>query len=234
MIRVREILENVERRLRSSVTGQSAFETEEALDELERIFRALLAKEEWSWAVVHANPIAKTYTGHRTYPLPDNFGDFLRTGNEDGSRPTVKISDGTAEDFLDYEPPERFFSEDREVATNERPNKFTISYSAEGHPQLELKPPPDSNSDSHYTIRGAYRISYRHFEEDSLLPDQTNDYLYWALIVEHQPENQRAMAMLEAARQDLYLNEAKLKDSVLVPRMSSDAGLNEWEGAWSA
>lgn len=226
MSTARILVSRVQRHARDPVTMKSP-ETYDVLLEIRDVVRQLRNSEEWSFFVRHVDPIVKTDTGKRTYDLPDDFpSNFIRGAEDDGSRYLCILSDGSSETFLDYKTPESFYSADFESATNQKPESYTITYDSDGKPQLSLDPPPNSNSSSHYTIRGAYRPTYENITLDSWVPTQAEDFIVWSACNVLQP--QRWNMELQASRNALYLTEARSRQSQLVPRFSNYPNVNDY------
>jgi hypothetical protein len=228
----RELIERVLSKLRNPTTQQNlGVDAYDLLDDLRAYLLSLASLESWSWLQVHVDPIAKTETGKRAYPLPRDFPDnFLRNASN-GLDYLCKLSDGSSESFLGYLPAVEFFASDRAAATNGKPASYTIQTNAAGRKEIALDPPPDSNSDSHYTIRGAYVMGFKNLQMDSVIPLEAADYLLYRLLMSHDPQNRLYANNYELARIQLYLTEARNLGSQAVPRMSDTAGPNSYEGA---
>ena len=219
-MRTRELIE----RITSKAKGKTQ-DSHELLLAVQIDLRMLSDAEEWPWTVVHSNPIAKTYTGKRNYPLPKDFGtNFLRAADIDGGKHMCKLSDGSGEVFLDYKEPTQLLGADFEAATNGKPGRYTITTTPGGKKEILLDPPPDSNSDSHYTVRGAYKMAFRELSLDDFIPEEVVSYLMWSRLMEIVPGNQYYQAMFISARQNLYLTVARDIPSQIIPAMGENSG----------
>ena len=231
-MQVREVIE--EFRLEPGVRELN-FDAFEILTKAERLLRDLSHKESWSFFNRHANPVAKTHTGVREYPLPDDFGsNFIRGADDDGSRYLCKISNGSSENFLDYKVPAQFFGTDFEAASNSTPESFTVVADAAGYQQIWLDPPPDSNSDSHYTIRGVYSPTFSHMTLDSWVPEEVSSYLVHGLLFRVQPDNPNHQREFILSRQALYMEEARLRETTLQSKEGEVAGHDGWTGEFQS
>lgn len=208
----------------------------EVLEEVRLKLREIIAQEdEWHFTKRHLNPFTKTYTGERYYDLPKDFLSFAGSADDDGSRPMVKLSDGSSEAFLNYVTPSQLFGSDFDAATNGKPDSFTVLTDETGHQQLVLDPPPDSNSDSHYALRVIYTRSFFDLDLDSNLPDEVCPYLEAVVEADFDVESISAQRRASQCRADFYLSEAKKLTSRLIPRMSDTPGMNEYQGTyWSS
>ena len=227
-MQVRQVIE--EFRLEPGVKELN-FDAFEILTKAERLLRDLSHLESWSFLQRHINPVAKTHTGVREYPLPDDFGsNFIRGADGDGSRYLCKISNGSSENFLNYKVPSQFFGADFEAASNGTPESYTVVTDAAGYQQLMLDPPPDANSDSHYTIRGVYTPTFSHITLDSWIPEEVSSYLVHGLLLRVQPENAMHQAEFLLARQAVYMEEARLRDTRLQSREGEVPSHDGWTG----
>jgi hypothetical protein len=228
----RELIERVLRKLKNPTTQQNlGMDAYDLLDDLRLYLMELASLEQWSWLQVHMDPIAKTETGKRNYSLPRNFSDnFLRNASN-GVDHLCLISDGTSEGFLEYEPATRFFSSDRVAASNGKPSSYTIQTNASGQKEIHLNPPPDSNSSSHYTIRGAYVMGFKNLHMDDEIPLEASGYLLYRLLMSQDPQSREYANAYQLARVQLYLTEARNQGTQVVPRMSGSEGSNSYEGA---
>ena len=117
----------------------------------------IASQADWKWARKWLEPVISTYTGQREYKLPEDFGEnFVFGGDDLGERYVCMLDDGSNDSTLEYVAPEKFFSKNRTGASNSTPSEYTITRRSDGIKILHLDPPPDSNSDSHYTINGLY------------------------------------------------------------------------------
>lgn len=222
-MRTRELIE----RITSKARGKTQ-DSHEILLAIQIDLRMLSDAEEWPWTVVHSNPIAKTATGKRNYPLPGNFGtNFLRAADTDGGKRMCKLSDGSGEVFLDYKEPTQLLGNDFVSTSNGRPGRYTVT-TVGASKEIFLDPPPDSNSDSHYTIRGAYKMTFRELSLDGFIPEEVVSYLMWSRLMELVPGNQYFQAMFISARQNLYLTVARDIPSQIIPAMGPNAGEDGW------
>jgi hypothetical protein len=228
----RELIERVLSKMRNPTTQQvQRVDAYELLDDLRMYLVGLASLEDWSWLQVHANPIAKTETGLRTYALPRSFPDnFLRNASN-GLDHLCKLSDGTSEGFLAFEPAAAFFSSDFESVSNGKPSSYTIQTNSAGHKQIVLNPPPDNNSGSHYTIRGVYKMSFKDLKMDDQIPYEPTDILQYRLLMSYDPQNRQYSNFYELARIQLYLTESRNSGSQVIPQMSAVSGVNDYEGA---
>ena len=228
----RELIERVLGKLRNRVTQQvQQVDAYELLDDLRMVLIELASLEDWSWLHVRMDPIAKTETGKRNYALPRNFPDnFLRNASN-GLDHLCLISDSSSEGFLGYQPATRFFASDRVAASNGKPSTYTIRTNAAGRKEIALDPPPDSNSGSHYTIRGVYTMGFKDLKLDDEVPIEPTEYLRYRLLLIYDPENRQYGNSFELARVQLYLREARNDTSQMVPQMGRSAGVNDYEGA---
>lgn len=121
---------------------------------------------------MHLDPAIITRTGTRYYDLPDNFGlNFCRNGDNW----VCRLNNGSNELQLDYVSNTEFFNSDLEGESNGTPSKYTVLSKPNGRKQIALSPPPDSNSDSHYTIDGLYiPTDWKLRDEDTVPPLPAN------------------------------------------------------------
>jgi len=212
---MRVLIEDVREEMGSGM-NEAGYDAYEILNKAERLLRDLATKEDWSFLTRHLDPAAKTFTGVRDYPLPDDFGANFVRGSDDGSRYVCKLSDGTGEQHLNYKSPAQFFDSDFEAASNGTPTDYTIQPNAAYYKAIWLDPPPDSNSSSHYTIRGLYKPTFRAMSLDSFFPDETGSYVLWGVLSRFDPQNLNFARDFAAANQALILEEARMRQTRLV------------------
>lgn len=181
---------------------------------------------------VRLNPAVKTRTGVRNYELSDDFpGNFIRGSGEEGERRMVKLSNGTNEWHLEFESEAKFFARDVTAETNARPTAYTIRANAAGGRELWLAPPPDANSDSHYTISGIYRpVSFRFMDgSDQLPPLPAWNLLIYGLASELRPDRADFAQMAEQGRRELLVRAAQGQDHRWTPQLAEFGGRNEYD-----
>lgn len=225
----KELIHVVRRRLRNPVTKQSPDDDEFDFLELARVLLSDIS-DEFSWRRVHLDPIVKTYTGQSEYPLPRDFGsNFVRGSGFDGRERVCKLNDGSVETFLSYEVPEKLFGNDWEVVANSKPTSYTVMTNESGYKFIKIFPPPNSNSDSHYEIRGMYRPDYSKVELSQNIPAEARNYLTFALLALLEERSQVWLPMRDKAWRDIYMIEARNRKSQFVPRLGKNVGYSEYE-----
>jgi len=170
-MRVGLFLDEVEQSIQNRTTRQVPIDRDDLLQMAERALSDLAVGGEWDWSKVWLSPMIQTVTGVKDYSLPDDFPEnFVRGGQDTGQGYLCKLSDGTNESPLTHKGHEQYFSQNLTGASNGRPSNYTVRRDA-GAAVLSVFPPPDSNSDSNYTILGLYVPTYWKFEsEDDLIP----------------------------------------------------------------
>lgn len=226
-MQIRELIQQVRSELQNTVTRGLEFDAYEIMDRAEIVLRGL-AKEDWSFLTQHINPAIKTHTGVRNYPLPDNFGDNFVRGSDDGSRFVCKLSDGTGEQHLNYQSPAQFFDADFEGASNGVPADYTVQSDAAFYKEIWLDPPPDSNSSTHYTVRGLYKPTFVNLNLDSFVPEEISSYLLFGVLMRLDKENPLFIRDFTIAKDALVLEEARLRQTRLVAQQGELPGHDGW------
>lgn len=211
----REIIDQVRSEAQSVTTRELPYDVYELALKAELVLRDLGVAEEWSFFLRHVNPIAKTATGRRDYPLPEDFGTNFIKGSDDGRSHVCKILDGSGDKELLYRAPDVFFATDFESVSNGFPSHYTIQ-SEQGRKRIFLDPPPDSNGSSHYTIRGVYRSTFTNLILDSWIPEEVGSYLIHGVLMKIEPTNPSFFSNFQTARSALYLDEARQRNTRLV------------------
>ena len=226
---IRAYLDRLEGQVRDPLTRLPFADRWNLLSILSQEVRLLSGKYQWDWALSALRPIIKTSTGNRDYTLPENFGFNFARGVEDtdGHQFTVTISDGNSETPLEYVDPGAFYGMNLTAESNATPTKYTLRNSTSGRRILALSPPPDSNSDSHYTINGLYSPTDWVFENHDILmpiPGGTDllEHRILAQVFESRDTDRYVIHqnLAREAEGSLLLTQAKSKRPRLSPRMS--------------
>lgn len=229
-MKVKKLLDLVELRLQQADLTLTVHKPDRfVLEEfLAHSINRILEMEEWSFGVKMLDPLFQTETGKRTYLLPADFPATFLRGGHDGMSYVCHISDGTSDSALYYESPEKFFSRERTSVSNTQPEHYTITTQG-NRKQIHLDPPPDSNSDSHYTIWGAYRPIWDgesvNEDTDILIPNHSVVLFDVLQMVEPRPEWARGYA---EGLQSLYNQEAKAKKPKMAPSYSDRKGYGNY------
>lgn len=129
---------------------------------------ALLSYMQWlvaqydldAFTVINEN-MGTTTVGDRDYALPEDFGRLFQP--EDRDEHGIFLHDGTHMHRLTYRKPDEWL---RLLASSvNRPSYFTISGRT-----IQLDPAPNTNTDSNYTLRGAYIRAIQDIDLDATLP----------------------------------------------------------------
>ena len=211
----REIVDHVRSEAQNVTTRELPYDVYELALKAELVLRDLGTAEEWSFFLRHVNPIAKTATGRRDYPLPEDFGTNFIKGSDDGRSHVCKILDGTGDKELLYSAPDVFFASDFESVSNGFPSHYTIQ-SEQCRKRIWLDPPPDSNGSSHYTIRGVYRATFTNLVLDSWIPEEVGSYIIYGVLMKIPSVKANFVSDFNSARSALYLDEARQRDTRLV------------------
>lgn len=223
---LRELVDRILQQAKDPVTGDGP-SGPNVLDAVRNNLIMLQHKETWYWNVRHVDPLITTYTSQRWYDLPNDFPDNFLPAADNGRNYMVKLSDGSSEDFLTYNSPEKFLGLDFDSTSTGRPSEYTI-LSGDGAKKLGLHLLPDSNSSSHYTIRGAYRADFSRATLDSWIPPEPAEYILYQTLMLLRPENPFWQQAMLDARVTLYVNEARLRNTILAPDQGPD-GTNAFE-----
>lgn len=149
------------------------------------------------------DPVIYTETGKQKYQLPEDFGEnFLRVDDTETRQFACLLDDGTNEAQLNYLGPAEFHVKHKQGESNGRPSDYTILTSYTGERELLIGPPPNSNSDSQYTIAGSYVPREWNLEEEENVPPFPNSFgvLKYALLRTLAPANQVFQAEYERNR----------------------------------
>ncbi len=224
---IRDLVEDIRDEASNGTGKPLPHDSYELIAKIMIVLRDIAGKEEWSFFLRHVSPIAQTATGRRDYPLPDDFGSNFLKGSRDGQGRVCKISDGSGEADLNYLSASKFFdTTDFTDTTTGMPGSYTIQVEG-GRKRILLEPLPDSNSGSHYTIRGAYRPTFTDLVMDSWVPEELGSYLLYAVLIRIEPESLSFNRDYLMARTSLYMVEARDRDSRLVSvegRFSGEPG----------
>lgn len=160
---VDKLLDQIERRADSMLTGKAPVNRLELLSLLEDELEELLSMDQFSWAQKILDPMIQTEPGVRDYLLPNDFPDnFMRTGDSMTGEPkhSVMLDDGSSNSYLTYESPQQFAMRDLSAETSARPEVYTIKTTTSGK-FISLAPPPNTTD---YTISGSYIPSHIRLE----------------------------------------------------------------------
>jgi len=227
-VEIRELVENIRDEASNGTSKRLPHDSYELIAKIQIVLRDIAGKEEWSFFVRHVSPIAQTSTGRRDYPLPEDFGSNFLKGSRDGSGRVCKLSDGTGENNLNYKPAPEFFDiTDFSDTTPGTPTDYTIQVEG-GRKRILLDPLPDSNSDSNYTIRGAYRPTFTNLILDSWIPEELGSYLLYATLIKLDPQSLSFNRDFAMARTGLYMVEARDRDTRLVSVQGRLPGQPGW------
>ena len=153
---IQDTLDDIEQT--ASAQGLAVPDRLKALKWMSRELTELSGRMEWTWAMVHLDPLIQTTDGKYDYDLPSSFGlNFVRHAGDDGTKWCVKISDGVSASLLDYKSPPQFWGQDVANAESSRPSCYTIMATSDGRKQIWLYPSPDdSPTQGYYTVDGLY------------------------------------------------------------------------------
>ena len=234
---IRNYLDSIEDQVRHPITRKNPVDRWELLDILADEVRKLSGDFQWDWAATHLNPLIQTRTGTRSYLLPKGFGLNFARGAEDrgGETFTVTLSDGSNEVPLTYNEPARFYARNLEAESNSTPSVYTIDTLPSGRRRMTLSPPPDSNSDSQYTISDLFVPTDWYFENhDFLFPIPGNsdvlDHRILARVFEDRDESRFLIHTRGAieGRDRLLLAQARGRRTRISPRKSKYATGNSY------
>ena len=221
---VRDVIDLVEQKLQNLTTKKVIGPERSVLrNYLSLTITELAEREDFDFFTVYLDPVAKTYTNRRSYPLPKDFGyNFIRVGQATSRNdPThvCKLSDGNNEASLSYVPLKDFFARNLEAESAGRPKDYTIVSTPAGTRELYLSPKPDSNSDAHYTVTGAYVPNFRVLDEDDQLMPVPGGFAYFVydVLLQVKPDEPLAIQKQKQARQALYRQAAKNQDIFITP-----------------
>jgi len=171
-MKVKYVLDEIQLEASHRVTKHINVDRYELLEILSQELNTLSGLINWDWALKWIDPVIKTTTGQSEYDLPENFPDnFIFGGEPGGTEHLCKLDNGTAESFLTHQSPAQFFSNNYTAVSNSTPHHYTVMTRPAGGKFLKLYPPPDSNDDAHYTIKGLYvPTDVGITEEDEILP----------------------------------------------------------------
>lgn len=224
-MRIKELLDLAELKLarQYGLTKQRIPDRNELLILMVHEINSVIEKEQWNWAISHLRPLIQTQTGVREYLLPEDFASNFLVGAKDGFERSVFLSDGSVDSDLIFEPPATFFSRTREGASNSKPTHYTV-LDRSGRKEIQLDPAPDSNSGSHYTIAGAYKIRFANDVRrlEAWCPVPNHEVILYGTLLQIQ-ENPDWRNRQQQGMRNLYLQEAN--NAALAPAMA--------RGRWS-
>ena len=171
-MKVSQILDNIEQRLQNTVTRRSPVDRIRLLDLLNQELNTTLTMMFFAPLSKRLHPIMLTEEGKSNYLLPDDFPEnFIKGTNtvRDEGRFLCKLDSGTAESEMRYFSPARFFSKHREDEDNGRPTDYTVFANQDGGKEIWIAPPPDTNSESNYTLAGVYQPTVWNLREEDVL-----------------------------------------------------------------
>lgn len=186
----------------------------------------LTGRQEWSWAMIHLDPIVKTEADKYDYDLPSNFGlNFVRHAGDDGIKWCVKISDGVSASLLDYKSPPQFWGQDVANASSSRPSCYTIMATLDGRKQVWVYPKPDDAPDQgYYTLDGLFIPTDWKLTELRGLPVivASSPILKYAVLRRLAPQVYQPFYM--DALNQLTLQEAQSHDTRMVAVLNDGSG----------
>ena len=171
-MKVKYLIDEIKSEAEDRITRKVSLDDFEILDRIGVELTFVSGLEQWDWATEWLDPVISTITGVTEYPLPENFPEnFVRGSGERGAHYLCKLSNGSTESFMTYLPIHSFYANDLTAASNGTPSDYTVRTTASNSREIVVYPPPDSNSDSNYTILGAYcPTEWTLKEMDSLPP----------------------------------------------------------------
>ena len=205
-MKIARVLDDVEQLVQDRLTRKIPVDRFILLDWLEQEINTLGGMADFDFLAKPLGPLIVTQTGKRGYMLPDDFPEnFLRGADSEEERYVCKLNDGTTEFLLSYLTIAQFYSRQFEDEAVNKPSVYTILTTEGGTRELQLAPPPDSNSDSNYTINGIYIPSHWHLQEEDQVPPIPGNaaVLRYALLRRVNPGN--AVWQQEYERQRNYL-----------------------------
>lgn len=233
-MKIRQFLDRIDDESRDPITRIVPVDRWQQLDIFGREVQKLTSEFPWDWAAVYLDPIIITQVGKRNYQLPENFGmNFARGSDQGGNDFTVTLNDGSNESTLEYREPGRFYARNLTAESNSRPTVYTIGNNIAGRREVLLAPPPDTNSDSQYTLNGLYVPTDWTFDnQDILYPVPGNsailEHRILAQIFQGRDADRRREHLLlaDSAKNDLGLSQARGKSYKIMPRQSRHGNQN--------
>lgn len=235
-MKIRQFLDRIDDESRDSITRIVPVDRWQQLDIFGREVQKLTSEFPWDWAAVYLAPLVITEVGKRNYQLPENFGmNFARGSDQGGNDFTVTLSDGSNESTLEYREPGRFYSRNLESESNGRPTIYTIGNNLAGRREIILAAPPDTNSDSQYTVNGLYVPTDWTFDnQDIVYPIPGNsailEHLILAQVFKGRDADMRREHLLlaDVSKKHLALSQAQGKQFKAMPRQSRNGNRNSY------